>query len=141
MHDNQILTHLRARLRDSNAGGRILPLTCSSAERFRSASEDILRPMFLEMTQVLKREGLATESVFDLDLDPPVVGISIEAPAISLYLTPSESSHYLTLSTHTGSTGQVVTSTISYSAVAKGRLASIVERALEHAFFPSQPPL
>lgn len=141
MSADQLFSNLRTRIRARQTNGLILPSSLTNTQRFQTVSEAVMAPLFRELTNVLVQEGFSAEFVLALDEDPPVVGISIEAPAIALCLSPSENPHCLTLVTHVGSTGQVVSRTISYIALAKGRLESIVERALEHALFPSQQPL
>lgn len=140
MHDNDFINQLRDRLH-KGPDGLILPWTYTAAQRFRSASETLLFPLFRELAKELRDGGINATPFLEPDEDPPVVGICFETLSLALYFSPSPNPNRLTFTTRRGEPAPTTTHDVSYRNLTHGTIRTLVQDALKHAFFPSQPPL
>lgn len=141
MNDCGNLMSLRSAIRASQDQG-VLPANAATGRRFQVLVAEIAVPLLRELVNTLCLEGVTANLLMAMDEVTPSIGLEVEAPHTTLWIYPSFTDDEVLTSIQGGRYPLYCSVRhVSYRALTKAHLESIVVEQLRLVLCPEQPLL
>ena len=139
MNDSEALLSLRVALREGQDSGQ-LPYTIEVRRRFHVMVGEIGVPVLRDLVNLLCIEGVTAHLLMGMDEATPYVGIQLEAPPTTLWISPTTAGSAVLSSVYGGLHPDYATlRTLHYRGITRSTLEAVLVEQLRLVLCPPNP--
>ncbi len=139
MNDSDALLSLRVALREGQDSGQ-LPYTIEVRRRFHVMVSEIGVPVLRDLVNLLCIEGVTAHLLMGMDEATPYVGIQLEHPETTLWISPTTTGRDVLSSVYGGLHPEYASlRTVSFRVLMRSTLEAVLVEQLQLVLCPPQP--
>lgn len=139
MNDSDALLSLRVALREGQDSG-LLPYPIEVRQQFRVLVCEIAVPILRELVNLFCIEGVHANLLLGMDEATPYVGIQLEAPSTTLWISPTTADSAVLCSVYGGLHPDYSTlRTLHYRGITRSTLEAVLVEQLRLVLCPPNP--
>ncbi|TKB88077.1 MAG: hypothetical protein E8D44_00035 [Nitrospira sp.] len=139
MNDSEALLSLRVALREGQDSGQ-LPYTIEVRRRFHVMVGEIGVPILRDLVNLLCVEGVTAHLLMGMDEATPYIGIQLERPETTLWISPATTGRDVLSSVHGGLYPEYASlRTLSFRVLMRSTLEAVLVEQLRLVLCPPQP--
>lgn len=139
MNDTDALLSLRVALREGQDSGQ-LPSTIEFRRRFHVMVSEIGVPVLRDLVNLLCVEGVTAHLLMGMDKATPYIGIQLERPETTLWISPTTTGRDVLSSVYGGLHPEYASlRTLSFRVLMRSTLEAVLVEQLRLVLCPPQP--
>ena len=139
MNDSEALLSLRVALREGQDSGQ-LPYTIEVRRRFHVMVGEVAVPILRDLVNLLCVEGVTAHLLMGMDEATPYIGIQLERPETTLWISPATTGRDVLSSVHGGLYPEYASlRTLSFRVLMRSTLEAVLVEQLRLVLCPPQP--